>query len=230
VAGQPVGGVSVVLDAGRRVSGRVTFEGGAPADLSSARLTAMLRLVTPPAAPLGPPAAMGAFVRPDGTFTITGVFPGIYTMRGSGGAGFVAKSATIAGADALDFPVEIGNSDIADVLVTLEPQRTPSEVSGVVRAGDGSAAPESTVVIFSADTRFWVAGGRRHFVVRPGTDGRYVVTGLPEGDYRAIALPDVEPGAQYDPATLRSWLGRSTAVRVTNGGKITQDLVAVVPK
>lgn len=223
VDGMSLTGVVVTLDGGRSVSGRVVFEGGMPPDLNRTRMTASLQLA-PGTSSNGVPMPQPAQISADGAFTIGNVQPGRYSLRVNGVQGFSMKSSMVRGQDSLDFPFEVDDADIGDGLITMAAGLVSSELSGTITDQLSQPAVDYTIVVFSADQRFWTPGSRRISTARPSTDGQYTVRGLPAGDYQIAALGDLEPGMQYDPEFLKSLLVASTRVTLAEGGRATQDL------
>jgi hypothetical protein len=220
--GSGLDGVIVTLDGGRAVSGRVVFEGGTPPDLNRTRLTATLQIsggATP-----GTPMPQPAQVSPDGSFKIMNVSPGKYTLRVSGAQNYSMKSSIVRGRDSLDYPFDVETDDVGDGLVTLAAGLVPSELGGTITDQTSQPAVDYTIVVFSSDQRFWTPGSRRIQTSRPATDGKYLVRGLPAGDYQIAALADLEPGMQYDLEFLKALLAASTRVTLGDGAKVTQDL------
>jgi protocatechuate 3,4-dioxygenase beta subunit len=223
VDGQPVSGVVISLDAGRSLTGRVLFEGGTPPDMSRTRLMAQLSPVqTAMSFNIQPPTPMQ--IAQDGTFKIIGISPGQYTLRVSGVQGWSIKSSIVEGRDSLDFPFDVDGQDIANAIVTMAPPPTPAELSGFITDQRSQPVTDYTIVVFSADQRFWTPGSRRILTARPATDGKYMLRGLQPGDYQIAALSDLEPGTQYDPELLKSMLVASARVTIGEGAKVTQDL------
>ena len=219
VEGQSVVDVNIPLRAARTISGIVTFEMAKPPDLSRNRMTVFL--TTAPGVgsiPMGsaPPSAQ---IEPDGRFTLTGVLPGRYSLRGGG----VLKSAVINGEDTADFPLDFtGEHDITNAVLTITDQM--SELTGVLTDATGKPATDYTVIVAPSDTRFWIPGARRIVTARPSTEGRYVFRSLPPGDYVLAVVTDMEQGAQFDPEFLRSVAAGAVRVGIVEGGKVAQDL------
>jgi hypothetical protein len=180
-----------------------------------------------------------------GRFTIAGVSPGRYTLsatvlapgqttpdgglgRGGRGAqatnsGWTLKSAVVDGLDILDFPVDVGpNQNLSNVLVTFT-NRT-QELSGTIQDAAGRPTSDFTIIVFATDNRYWLPQSRRIASARPGTDGRFLVRGLPAGDYRLTAVTDVEPGEWYDPAFLSQVGASSIPVSLVEGDRKVQDI------
>jgi hypothetical protein len=60
--------------------------------------------------------------------------------------------------------------------------------------------------------------------VRAGTDGAYIVLGLPPGAYRLAALSDVAPDDLFDPAFFDALLPTSIRFTLDDGEQKTQSL------
>lgn len=222
VDGRSLSGLSVSMQAGMKVNGRLLFDGGAaPADLTRVRVA------------LGPAGSGGgqdlaqntpAQVDASGRFTITGVAPGRYTVRVQGQVqGFALKSAVSSGRDVLDFPLDVKPSeDIADVVVTMSTKT--QELTGTLTDGQNQPATDYSVIVYSAEPQYWTPQSRRIVSVRPGTDGRFTARNLPAGDYLVAAVTDVEPGEWFDPEFLQQLRAASVRVTLSEGDKKTQDL------
>ena len=96
--------VFLELQPGRSISGQVVFDMANPPSLATSRLSVNLTpapSIQPRVFAAGP--APSAQIQPDGGFTLEGVMPGVYSLRGAGG---VLRSAIVNGVDTLDFPFE----------------------------------------------------------------------------------------------------------------------------
>jgi uncharacterized protein (DUF2141 family) len=98
------------------------------------------------------------------------------------------------------------------------------EVSGRLQESTGAATSDFTIVIFPSEQRFWMPGARRIQATRPSTDGRFSFRSLPAGDYRLVAVTDIETGQWFDPAFLRPLLGASIGLTLAEGEQKVQDL------
>jgi hypothetical protein len=223
VDGQDVSGISLALQEGMTVSGRIIFEGTATApDLSRVRVTLT------PVQTQGEVSIGGASTQADanGRFTIAGVTPGRYRLGGSIPSPrpdtqvWQLKSALINGNDSADLPVDL-QSSTNDVVITLT-DRMP-ELHGTVQDASGQAAPDYQVIVFSVDRSLWPAL-RRLRSVKPAADGKYTVANLPPGDYLISAVLDLEPGEWFDPAFLEQISRGALKIAIGDGEKKTQDL------
>ena len=225
IDGRNVANLSLTLQPGMSISGSVAFRGSKPAPTDLTRVRVAI-------APVGhAPESAIATVKPvavgaDGTFTITGVVPGKYRLSvtgQTGAAGWTLAQAVAGGTDTLDSALDVRpNEDVTGVQLRLSDQQTL--LSGTLQDTAGLATADYYVVVFSADQRFWTPQSRRIQATRPGTDGHFAFRNLPPGDYRVIALADVEAGAWYDPTLLRQLIGPSIAISLTENAKLVQDL------
>jgi uncharacterized protein (DUF2141 family) len=242
VNGQNISGLTLTLASGMAVSGHVEFRGTTltpPTDLTRVRVTISSQ---DSQTQLGfggniPPGTVDA----NGNFTIPGVPPGHYvlrgnapvgnagTARGAGAAtsplnsGWSLKAALVNGRDSLDFPFEVRpGSEVSNALLTFG-DRTQL-LRGTLQDATGRPTSDYTIIVFSADKTYWTPQSRRITSSRPSTDGTYSISGLPPGDYRVAAVTDVEQGEWYDPAFLTQLLPASTPVSLKEGDTKTQDL------
>ena len=223
VNGENLAGVSVTLQPGMTVTGRLAVEavGVDAPDLSRARL-----LLTPAAAGNG--IVMGSpspTIDANGQFTMTGVVPGKYRLTASLStpeANWFTKSAIVKGRDVLDVPIDIApNEDVSGAVVTFT-NRT-QEVSGHLQDSSGRPATDFTIILFPADRASW-SSTRRVRTARPGTDGQFVMGNVPSGDYRLAAVIDVAPGETSDPTFLEEVAAASLAITLHDGEKKVQDV------
>ncbi|MCR4374521.1 MAG: carboxypeptidase-like regulatory domain-containing protein, partial [Acidobacteria bacterium] len=233
--------VTLQLQNGMTIAGRIAFDGQRllpPTDLTRVRIT--LTTVGAQDAEFGnlPPATVDA----SGRFTMKGVPPGRYSLRGNapagaggpgvgaggamqaGGSGnWVLASSMAGGLDTLDFPLVIGpNVNISDAVVTFADRTT--ELSGTLQDASGTATSDYSIIVFPSDKQYWQPQSRRIQSARPGTDGRFTMRNLPPGDYMIVAVTDVEPGEWFDPEFLAELAQASMRVTLQDGEKKTQDL------
>jgi hypothetical protein len=160
---------------------------------------------------------------PQGRFVFPAVNPARYRVAVQGlPQGWAVASATFAGRDAADHhlivesgkPIEGGEIRFTD---------RPAEVSGALTNAAGAAPAGYTVIAFPADQSLWLPQSRRIVAAQAGTDGRYLLRGLPPGDYRVVAVLDPEPGSWFDRDWLAQQVTTSALVKLTEGARHTQD-------
>ncbi len=223
VDGQTVSGLSLVLQEGLTVSGTLAFEAEGvdpPVDLSRARINFL------------PTGGGGIMVMNTGTTTITengftarGLVPGPIRVIGAFSTpevNWTLKSAVIKGHDVLDLPFVLEPGDtITDAVLTFT--NRVQEVSGTLSDATNRPAPDYTIVVFPEDRALW-SSARRVRTARPGTDGRYTLTGLPSGRYRIAAVTDIGPEETRDLALLEELAAASIVFSLGDGEKKVQDL------
>lgn len=219
--------VSLDLQPGLPITGRVTFEGVGqpPADYSRTRI-ALIPLAAGGSA-LSNPFMLQSIATVDATgkLSFTDVSPGRYRVTGFAGQGLNAwrlRSAMIGGVDAADAYVEIKAGERADMAVSFTDR--PTELSGVLQDASARPAPDYFIILFPADERLWMAQSRRIVSVRPASDGKYRLPDLAGGDYLLSAVTDVEQFQWNDPAFLTQLKAAAIRITIAEGDKKIQDL------
>ena len=222
--------LEVRMQPGAQIAGRLVFEGAAVPAPDAAR-NVLVRAIALP----GTNAALvttAATVRPDASmqFTIRPQPAGRYMMAVTGGvSGWVVKTITAGGRDAIDRPFELTPAGVTDVVITFTDRATL--LTGVARDADGNtAAPGTVVAVFPTDKSLWRLPGvqsRRMVNAAPDRDGRFAFNGLPPGEYYLVAAD--WPSREFADADVISAL-IPHAQRVTLGEAETrhQDLRIVV--
>jgi hypothetical protein len=231
VNGEDVRGLMVPLRPEPKVTGRVIFGAAAvkpPSDVPRyfVHLLALGEGVATSAPVVSVPSA-SAPVSPDGTFTMTGALPGRYwfTVALPPGSGWTLRSAMLGGRDLADFGVEVGETDLSGLIVTMTDRTT--ELSGTLQTDAGAAATEYAVVVIPADRSLWLPSSRRMKVARLGTDGRFVIRDLPAGEYLLAAGGDIEQEDLRDRALLETIALGAVRVTLAEGDRKVQDLKIV---
>jgi Carboxypeptidase regulatory-like domain len=235
VTGQPVTGVTLRLQPGSKVDGRLVVDSATQPE--SAKLSA-IRLNLTPARGTGYSVVGGtqvgnafsgalAMLQADGTFEFLGVAPGSYKLTSvvpaSIGPGFWLRSAMLGGKDILDSMLDVSlGTDLSNVVLTLTDKH--SELSGTLQTANGLPAPDYFVIVMPAEATLRVTGSRRVKSTRPGTDGRFRFADLPAGDYLLIALTDVAPDEWQRPEFLANIASAGVRVSLADGERKTQDL------
>jgi hypothetical protein len=169
---------------------------------------------------------VGATTDAAGNFRIDGIVPGVYRLGASlasDPSGWWLRSAVVNGIDVLDRPLEIDvSTPLSGVVLTFADRHTL--LTGRLEVPAGSAAADYHIVVFPADRSQWLPRARRIQSTRPGTDGVYVLRGLPPGAYRLAALTDVGADDLIDPSFFEAILPGSIAVTLADGEQKTQGL------
>ena len=211
------------LQRGMTVAGSFAFESAAPPGFDPTRVRVTMTPLSQNMLETGTvPATSGDST---GKFTLRGVIPGRYRLNVTAGGGLVPRSAMFGAVDVFDAMVEVKpGEDLANGVVTLSNKL--GELGGSMRDTSNGPMTDFTIVLFSADQRFWTPQSRRIQAVRPASDGSFNFRNLPGGDYRIVAVIDPEPGQWFDAKYLEALVGGSIIVKVNEGQRTTQDLRA----
>jgi len=221
VDGQNITGLSLALQEGLSLSGTLVFEGDGvdpPDSFSRARIN-FLPISGAPV--INPPSTTVT----EAGFTARGLFPGLHRLIANFNTpevNWILKSAIIKGRDALDMPFDLAASDnITDAVLTFT--NRIQTLNGTLSDASQRPAPDYTIVVFPEDKALW-ASARRVRTARPGTDGKFTVTGLPSGTYRIAAVTDISPEETRDLALLEELAGASLVFTLADGETKVQDI------
>jgi hypothetical protein len=220
VSDAEIAGLAVGLRTGARVSGRIEFDGTTAARPAPDRLAALIVAATPMDGNQLPGRADAS-----GHFTMGQFIPGKYFLAvNSALPKWTLKSIMSAGRDALVQPLELGSTDISDVIITYTDQI--SGLSGTVRDNGGVVA-DATVFVFPAEYQTWIANGmpsRQAKTVAPGKTGVFSIPDMPPGSYIAVALPSDVAADLQDPKWIARLAVAGTRVSINLGEIKQQDL------
>jgi hypothetical protein len=221
--------VTVSLRFGARVYGHVQFDGSKPRP-PAGRLETIRVLIDPAGgerenrAPIA--QLLQARVDEDGNITSYQLPAGRYVIRVNDIDGWSFLNATVGGRDVSDAALDIGASDITNLIVAFTDR--PAELSGTVHTTARAPAPSRTVVVFPADPHAWVDYGalsRRFQSVLTSHDGRFSFRAIPDGDY-VLATVTGDPSNWQDPERLRRLASTGTPVTVAPGERTFHDLTS----
>jgi protocatechuate 3,4-dioxygenase beta subunit len=208
VSGQNVDGLSITVTQGATITGQVEFEGGAAPEVSSSTRVRAEEPFSLPFSSAGVPK-----IAPDWSFELTEVTPGRRVIRIAGlPDGWALKAVYADGEEITDIPQALdGRRPLSGVRILVS--RRVSSVSGIVADEQAKPARDYSVLLFSTGSEKLGPGSRWRTTARPDQRGRFTVTGLPPGDYFAVAVDALMPGEGEDPEFLADL--RDDAVRFT---------------
>jgi hypothetical protein len=136
---------------------------------------------------------------------------------------WVVQSIRANGTDITDSGIEVGAQGLTGVEIELTSHL--SELSGAVADGRGNVVKDYAIVVFAQDRARWTAAVNRYSSLgRPGDDGRFKISGLPPGQYYAIALDRVDAIGWQDPDFLEGLSRQASAFSLMQGEMRTLDL------
>ena len=229
VGDQDMRNLTVSLEKGPRVSGRVVYA-GTSTKLTPDELVRVTVTLDPIDGRTSPGAVGKGQFDASGEFKTLGLLPGRYIVRLGGNLGaWSLESASGGDKGHPDQPLTIAGHDITGVVITLT-DRTGS-VSGSVRDARGAADPTASILVFPASRALWVdttASPRRVRSTRASTTGLYQIDGLPAGDYIAVAVDDRFAADWQRPDRLETLARSGTRVTFGSGEKKVIDLTTQV--
>jgi hypothetical protein len=135
--------------------------------------------------------ALTGTVQPNGTFALRGIMKGAHQLVLDGlQSPWVLKSVVHHGTDITDLQIDVSEKEqFRDVRITITD--AGSEVSGIVRNARDAPVANTAVLVFPRIPLYWIRTNRRMRIVYTDQDGRFIVPGLPAGEYLAVASTSV---------------------------------------
>lgn len=212
--------LTLSITGGATLRGKITWEGDAPkpaADTIRIGSTPMDFVNGPMVGGGGPPSK----VNDDGTFEVSKLFGAGVVRVDLRGAPYVIKSVTVDGKDVTDTPIDFTKGDVRGVEILLTSKI--ATISGAVTDGDRTVT-ECAVLVFTEDPTKWTFPSRFIAMARPNQQGRFTITTLPPGTYRAVALGTLQGPEVTDPTFLERMRGLGVQVTIAEGETKTIDL------
>jgi len=161
-------------------------------------------------------------VAPEGTFSVPAVLEGHYRVAGVAGLGPDLYLADVRqGAMSVfdsGFSVSTRSNDPIQVVVGSG----AGTVEGVVRESPSKGFPGANVVLVpEASRRENLA---LYFPTTSDASGRFVIRGVPPGDYKLFAWESIPPFAYQNPAFLAKHEERGRIVHLGQGGTVNAEL------
>jgi hypothetical protein len=231
VAGEDLSNLELRLEPGVPIPGRVEFEsetGQKPPAFTSVR---------PGLGPWqtggGPSVSItvpSVPVDAEGKFRFPSVVPGRYQASGYFSAPtrdqtpqWVMKSVTAGGQNVTDAPLEIRpREEPPEIVITFTDKVT--EISGTLFDAAGRPNSDLSIIMFPGNREFWRQGSRRIRPVRPASDGKFKLAGLPAGEYYLAAVTDYEYTDLWDASFLEQLTAGAFKITLGEGEKKVQDI------
>jgi hypothetical protein len=224
LAGQDVDGVQLVAARLSTLSGRIVATDAAQAQ--ALRPTGIRLIVTSKdPEPVFLPGVGQSSVNDDGTFSLPSrpgsVRINVITDLSANASAWTLKAVRLNGVDVTDAGLDVvTNQDVGGLEV--EVTNRVGTLSGLVTNNRGDVLTDYSAIVFTQDRERWSEPARYFRTGRPDQDGRYKVTGLPAGEYFAIALDSVDPNEATSPEFLER--ASTRAIRFTLGDAETKSV------
>ncbi|HYL10028.1 MAG TPA: carboxypeptidase-like regulatory domain-containing protein [Candidatus Acidoferrales bacterium] len=208
-----VEGINLVIAPGTSLSGHVTWDG--KESLSGGELRAGLRPAEDMVLSVGT-------VKSDGSFVLNNVSEGTYRVWVYGQSeDSYLKAAKYGSEEALDSGITVQRGGPNGTLeVVLSPNG--ARIEGSVTNADSLPAAGVWVVLVPEAAR-----RNQEWLFKTATtdqNGRFVLRGIPPGEYKLFSWEEVEPGAWFDLDFLKPYESKGETVRVEEGGHASVDL------
>jgi len=217
--------LSITLQSQPPVAGQLIFEGStAPPDKT--RISVGLGYAPNS---FGNRNSIRSTVSADGVLKIDNVSPGRYILYSTvpgqpstGPTGWTLLSAQADGRDVTDQVFEIGSG--APPSLTLTYTDKIGELSGRLVQPSGKPGTDYFVVIVPKEREYWLPGSRRIVSTRPDLDGRYVLRGLPAGNYQIAVTTEFDTDDLREMSALEKLVAASVPVTLGAGEQKTFDI------
>jgi hypothetical protein len=203
--------------AGVEIRGRLTFEGG---KMDGERIRVSLRPWDDDSGMYG---AAFAEVKDDGTFTLKNVQAGRYRVQCFKEGGYV-KAAWAGDQNVLSSGLDLTQGAPPSLAITLS--ANGPQVSGSVKNADGKLLPGASVILIP-DDESWRGQWDGYGLSTTDQYGNFRVYGIRPGEYKAIALEELEGGEFMDPEFVKRYERKATSVSLKEGSKETLQLTVV---
>ena len=216
VGDRPVEDLILMLRASFKASGRAVFDGSA-APPARDRLNQFTFSAVPAraSARIAPPVSISQ-IDPSGRVALGSLAPGRYILKWPDIlAGWSVESVSVGGREVTDAAFEIGDSDLADLVVTFTDR--PASVIGVVRSAAAVADPDAAVFLFPTDRSRWrdaAATSRVVRTVRVDATGTFTFPIVVPGEYFVVAVNDAQAYDWPDQKLLARLSAVASTVRV----------------
>ena len=204
--------LNLTFETGARISGRVEFDGAESAPTRD-ELTGSPLIIERAD---GVAADIRGVYFDGGRFSTIQMVPGRYLVRPRPLSGWRVQSVTLGGRDVCDTPIELGQSDVRDVVIRFTDRR--SAIAGRLLRDRPEDATRGFIVVFPVDRAFWRDYGsfpRRIKVLSAGRSGDFDIE-VPPGQYHVAAVR-VAPGRAPTVADFEGLARTATSVIVSDG-------------
>ena len=205
-----IDGVTLTVEPGIEISGKIRMEGGAPGGFENLHVSLQPRDFSPMFGGGGGP------VKEDGSFTLQNLGPEIYTFNVFGPMqDAYLKSVRLGDQDVLASGLDLTGGASGTLDAVLSPNG--GQVEGSVTNAKGEAVAGATVALVPDSAR----AGQLQLYKSASTDqyGHFQLRGIAPGEYKLYAWEEVDFGAWQDPEFLKPFEGKAESLTIREGGR-----------
>ena len=197
-------GVVITTSSGWSAAGQVIGEDGTAPSVARERVRIIARSLDGGVGFAPPPGGGADSGRPkaDWTFDVTGI-ASASRIRATVPDGWMVKGIQQDGRDITDVVFDLKSGNTVSGLQVVLSNRVNS-ITGQLTDGKGAPISDGTVIVFASEPDKWHEDSRYVRSARPDQSGNYKITGMPPGEYLAVAIDYVEEGTWNDPEYLES--------------------------
>jgi hypothetical protein len=159
---------------------------------------------------------------------VPGAVPGKYSITATSLPGFpTLRSVMVGGLDITDLPLEVGEKDISEVVITFADTPMASLTINVASSAAGSKnTDDAQFLVFPADRRYWAepAAARARFRNGLVTAASMTTPDLRAGDYFVVIVTGMEVVDWMEATKLDALSRRAQRVTVLDSGKATVEV------
>jgi hypothetical protein len=222
-----VEGVSVQVQLGAHLAGRVVFRGSSERPSDDKLLAAPLVILAADGRDLGKVPLTR--IDTGGRFVTVGMRPGKYLVSVPFGLGQWTVESVAVGGHELDGPLVLEAADLSDIVITLTDQATA--ISGTVRDTAGRAQPDASIYVFPTNRQLWMDFGPWPLRIRQvlaSRLARWEIRNLPPGEYYVASTTSDVAEKWMHGGVLERLARIASTVRIEAGSSRTLDLTARV--
>ena len=223
-----VSGLVVGLNRGLSVRGRLQYVGAAPQP--PAQQLQRAGVILNPVNFTRTPFSAAGVIAQDGSFVVQGLAPGKYIVTVPALPGYpTLKSITLGGQDITDLPLDVGEKDLTELVVTFVDTPMAYLTVTTQMPSPAQAIDDIVALVFPVDRKYWAestaTGAHRRFRTGPmPPKGVMNFSELPAGDY-FVTVANAMDVLDWRDAARMDVLSRSAQrVTLSDGGKQTVEV------
>jgi hypothetical protein len=216
-------GVSIAINQGAEIHGRVRYDGVPPSALPSLSVRLSPRETNGGMLPFPQPAR----VEEDGSFHFDNLNFDVYTVNINPPQGLYVKTIRSGNKDVMIAGLDLSNgASPLDILIGSNPPQVGGQV---VNAETGQPAIAVTVVLVPQEEE---RQEQAYFYQTTNSDqyGNFTLSRVTPGEYQVYAWDDVQDGQWFDPDWMKAYEGKGKILTAKEGSSLSLQLTVISAK